>query len=188
MLDIYWAATFNRVAVTAQWLVCTTCGCTYCSYHISISSARKDRNSKVILPYIVVGSFHSSWPDKLIRNLITIQLMIATGNFYYPTDLCQDGLTYIKFHLSVVVVHKVNIPSKCPVSKWLQYVIKLESQFPIFHGAIGCGRVLRLLLEWKESFRCPQQALDQTLACLAHYFGKSVTLLDFTLSSFWKAN
>lgn len=71
-----------------------------------------------------------------VRNLITIQLMIATGNFYYPTDLCQDGLTYIKFQLSVVVVHKVNIPSKCPVSKWLQYVIKLESQFPIFHGVL----------------------------------------------------
>lgn len=51
------------------------------------------------------------------RNPITIQLTIATGNFYYPTDLCQDSLTYIKFQLSVVLVHKVDIPSKCPVSK-----------------------------------------------------------------------
>lgn len=53
------------------------------------------------------------------RNPIAIQLMIPTGNFYYPTDLCQDSLTYLKFQLSVVLVHKVDAPSKCLMSKWL---------------------------------------------------------------------
>jgi len=49
------------------------------------------------------------------RNPTTVQLMIATGNFYYPTDLCQDSLTYIKSQLCVLLVHIVDNPSVlCP--------------------------------------------------------------------------
>lgn len=51
------------------------------------------------------------------RNPITIQLMILIGDFYCPTDLCQDSLAYLQFQLSVVLVHKVDAPSKCLLSK-----------------------------------------------------------------------
>lgn len=118
---------------------------------------------------------------------ITVQAKIATGNFCYTADLCQDSLKYINLKFFVVLFQKVDSSSKCPVSKWPYYVIKFESQFPIFYGAIGYSRVLRFMSYWKESFQCLQQALDLTLACLPHCFWESFTLLDFTLSSFWNA-
>lgn len=64
MVAVYWTARFSRVAVSAQWVVCTTRCCTYCTHHTSIRSARRDRNSGVLLPYVFVGFLCLCWWDK----------------------------------------------------------------------------------------------------------------------------
>lgn len=87
-------------------------------YKHQLSKERREFGSTFALYICKLFPFVSIRQTKA-RNPVTIQLMIITSNFCYPTDLCQDSLTYKKFQLRVVLVHKVDIPSKFPVSKWL---------------------------------------------------------------------
>lgn len=104
-------------------------------YKVQLSKQRQEFG--ISLCCIFVVTFHFLDLTKRARNLISIQLMIATGNFYCSTHLCENSLTYIKFWLSVILIHKDNTPSNCPVSRWPWYAVKFQLQFSAFPSDTG---------------------------------------------------
>lgn len=107
----------------------------YILYKKQLNKRRQEFGISLCCIFLV--TFHFLDQTRRARNLISIQLMIVTGNFYCSTYLCENSLTYIRFWLSVILIHADNTPSKCPVSKWPWYAVRFQLRFSVFPSDTG---------------------------------------------------